>query len=555
MGKGEQRIILLGLDGATFEVLLPMMERGKLPNLSRVMREGVWGRLKSTIPPFTVQAWVSMVTGKNPAKHGITDFWISMPGESQRQFVNAYLIRGETLWEIFGRHGKRVGVVNVPLTYPPREVKGYMISGFLTPKGEANYTSPPQLREEIISAVGEYDPDPFDLRFPPRKKFLKEVIYWVRKHEEANRYLLQSRPWDFFMNVVQAPDSIHHVFWSLIDESHPHHDPQAAREYAGLIESAYEAIDDVVGQRLELVDEGATLFIVSDHGFGPAYKRFHVNRFLAERGLLVFEKEGVSPLGRLLPKVGLSQEMLKGWVRRADLLGLRHRVRRWSREGLWEELDRKLSRPIDWSRTRAYAESTTSDGIYINLKSRGARGIVEPGDYEELRGLIIEELQGLKDPENGEPIVREVYRKEEIYKGEFLPLLPDIVFSLDNRPYIADNNTSANQMVEKLGYGGGKHELNGVFMAVGANIEGPKRLSGARIIDIAPTLLYAAGLPIPQEMDGLVLADIFSSQYREAVEITYEEPGELKEAEGVMVYDEEEMEGLKERLKGLGYLG
>jgi predicted AlkP superfamily phosphohydrolase/phosphomutase len=543
VGKREQRVVVLGLDGATFEVLLPMMERGELPNLSRVMREGVWGRLESTIPPFSVQAWVSMATGKNPAKHGIIDFWTSRPDEARRQFVNAFLVRGETLWDIFGRHGKRVGVANVPVTYPPREVRGYLISGLLTPSREANYTYPPQLREEVISAVGEYDPDPFDLRFPPRKEFLEEIIYWVRKHEQANRYLLQSHPWDFFMNVVQALDSIHHVFWNLLDESHPYHDARAAREYGGLIEAAYEAIDDVVGQRLGLVDEGATLFIVSDHGFGPAYKRFHVNRFLVERGLLVFKKEGVSPLGRLFPKVGLSQEVLKGWVRRADVLGLRHRVRRWARKGLWEELDRKLSRPIDWNRTKAYAGSTTSHGIYINLRSRSARGIVEPGDYERWRELIIEELQGLKDPESDEPIVREVYRKDEIYRGRFLPLLPDIVFSLENRPYLADDNTSAKRMLEDLGYGGGKHEPDGVFMAVGANIEGPKRVSGARIIDV------------PREMDGIVLGGIFSPQYRGAMEITYEEPEELKNAEGEMVYDEEEMQRLEERLKGLGYLG
>jgi len=558
VGKREQRVVVLGLDGATFEVLLPMMERGELPNLSRVMREGVWGRLESTIPPFSVQAWVSMATGKNPGKHGVTDFWDPSAGKSQREFASSNSIQGETLWEILSRHGKRVGVINVPVTYPPLKVNGYMISGLLTPRNKVDYTYPAELRTEILGAVGDYAADPYD-PLSPNKELLKEFLYWMRKREEANRYLLQRYPWDFFINVIQALDHLQHLFWHHLDLHHPYYNPREAKRYAPLITECYRLADVIVGERLKMLDGGTTLFVISDHGFGPAHKWFHLNRFLAHLGLLVFQEQADSLFSSLLRRSGLTSQKVKEIVRRGDVFGFRRRVMgRGARIGFSKRVGGLLTWPIDWSRTKAYSGSPATQGIYINLQGREPGGIVGPGrEYDEVRDFIISELSRLRDPDTGTPVIERAYHKEDIYSGPFLSQLPDVVFSLDGQPYLASDDASAGPVLERIprNHLGGRHKPDGVFLALGANIREGGTIERARIIDVAPTILYAMGLPIPKDMGGKVLLETFVPQYREAQSIRYEDMRVTeREGESEATYSEEEVAEIEERLKGLGYL-
>ncbi len=558
MGKREQRVVVLGLDGATFEVLRPMMARGVLPNLSRVMHEGVWGRLESTVPPFSVQAWVSMATGKNPAKHGVTDFWDLSAGKSQREFASSNSIQGETLWEILSRHGKGVGVINVPVTYPPLKVNGYMISGLLTPRDEVDYTYPAELRAEILGVLGDYAADPYDPLFP-NKGLLREFLYWMRKREEANRYLLSRYPWDFFINVIQALDHLQHLFWHHLDLHHPYYSPREAKRYSPLITECYGLADVIVGERLKMLDGRTTLFVISDHGFGPAHKWFHVNRLLAHLGLLVFQERGGSLLSSLMRRCGLTPQTVKKIVRRGDVFGFRRWVMgRAARIGFSKRVGGLLTWPIDWSRSKAYSGSPATQGIYINLRGREPGGIVEPGgEYEDVRDSVISELLRLSDPDTGTSVIERAYRREAIYNGPFLSQLPDVVFSFDGQPYLASDDASAGPVLERIprNHLGGRHKPDGVFLAVGANIREGGTIEGARIIDVAPTVLYAMGLPVPKDMDGKVLLETFASKYREAQPVRYEDVKITeREGESEATYSEEEVTEIEERLKGLGYL-
>ncbi|MFQ6001240.1 MAG: alkaline phosphatase family protein, partial [Anaerolineae bacterium] len=513
---------------------------------------------KSTIPPFSVQAWVSMATGKNPAKHGVTDFWDPSAAKPQREFASSNSIQGETVWEILSRHGKRVGVVNVPVTYPPLKVNGYMISGLLTPRNKVDYTYPTELRAEILSAVGDYAADPYD-PLSPNKRLLKEFLYWMRKREEANRYLLQKYPWDFFINVIQALDHLQHLFWHHLDPRHPYYTPGEAKRYTPLITECYRLADVIVGERLKMLDGGTTLFVISDHGFGPAHKWFHVNRFLAHLGLLVFQERGGSLFSSLLRKSGLTSQKVKEIVRRGDLFGFRRRVMgRGARIGFSKRVGGLLTSPIDWSRTKAYSGSPATQGIYINLQGREPGGIVERGrEYEEIRDFIIDELSRLRDPDTEAPVVERAYRKEEIYNGPFLSQLPDVVFSLDGQPFLASDDASTGPFLERIprNHLGGRHKPDGVFLALGADIREGGTIERARIIDVAPTILYAMGLPIPRDMDGKVLLETFAPKYREAQPIRYENVRSTeREGESEATYSEEEVAEIEERLKGLGYL-
>jgi len=552
----SNKVIVLGIDGATFDLLYPWIEQGKLPNLARVLREGTHSVMRSTIPPYSAQAWVSMMTGKNPAKHGVVDFFEPGSGGMDRGFVSSTLIKGEAIWDTLSRHGKRVGIVNVPLTYPPSPVNGYMISGFLTPKGRDDYAYPPELRDEILNITGEYDPDPWDLLTPSQN--LGSFVHWMEITEQAARYLQKTHSVDFFISVIQGLDQLQHLFWDvLVDETTRNKRPTA--EIWPSLERCYEAADAVIGHRLNLLEEETTLFLVSDHGFQSVKARFNVNCWLAERGFLKFDEGQMGRVKSTLNRIGLTRENLKVLVRRLDAFGLRRHVGRLTRATIANKLGDTLALPVDWSQTVAYSGTRTSEGIYINLKGREPYGIVEPGEqYEVVRKQVMAALAELVDPRTGQPAASAVYRREEIYNGEYLHLMPDILFSLDGKPYLTSDSTTATQVFEPIPKDDvhGRHHSLGIFAAIGRHVVPGLALEQTNIVDVAPTILYAMDLPIPTDMDGQVLEKAFTAEYRHAHPICYEEPGtgSPRDNRVTPAYSEEEEAEMHRRLRGLGYI-
>ena len=529
-----------------------------MPNLAALLRQGVWGGLRSTTPPFSAQAWVSLSTGKNQARHGVVDFWERSPGApltERRTFVSGRLVRGETLWQTAGRHGLEVGVVNVPVTYPPTPVAGYLVSGFLTPPGRLDYVYPVALRDEIEALFPGYEPDPFDPLGATQQQ-LVELADWMKKHEKVARHLLERRPSDLFFSVVQAVDHLQHLFWNDIAS-------RSAGLHSSLIDECYALADDILGHRLAQLDGRTTFFLVSDHGFGPARTWFHVNRFLLERGLLALgEVQGSGP-GAALARLGLTPQRLRSLVRRLDMLGLRRRMGRLARVTVGRQIDGALARPIDWSRTQAVSGSPASEGIFINLKGREPEGVVEPGEpYEQLRDRLAAELLALRDPGTGERVVQAVYRREELYNGPFIDLLPDLVFDLSDGPYLASDAPMATRVLEPLPPSllQGRHRPTGVLAAAGAGIAAGQRIEGARITDIAPTVLYALDLPIPDDMDGRPLVEIFDDEHRASHPVRHAPAVDEKDLTGFpkpvrsVESDEEDTAEMERRLRGLGYI-
>ena len=558
MTEKTRKAIILGLDGATWDVLLPRVEWGEMPNLAALLQQGAWGGLRSTTPPFSAQAWVSLSTGKNQARHGVVDFWERSPGApltEHRTFVSSRLVRGETLWQTAGRHGRQVGVVNVPVTYPPAPVQGYQVSGFLTPPDRPDYVYPAALAEEIEALVPGYKPDPFDPLGATQQQ-LVELADWMEKHEKVARHLMENHPVDLFFSVVQAVDHLQHLFWNSI-ASHSN------GTYSPLIDRCYTQADDILGHRLAQLDDHTTFFLVSDHGFGPARTWFHVNHFLLERGLLAHGEVRGSGPGAVLARLGLTPQKLRSLVRRLDLLGLRRRVGRLARVTVGRQLDGALARPIDWGQTQAVASSPASEGIFINLKGREPDGVVEPGEpYEALRDRLVAELLALRDPSTGERVVQAVYRREELYEGPFLDLLPDLVFDLGDGPYLASDAPMAAGTLEPLPPDllQGRHRPIGVLAAAGAGIAAGQRIEGARIVDVAPTVLYALDLPVPDDMDGRPLVEIFDDEHRTSYPVRHAPavettdltgfPTPVRSTEG----DEEDEAEMERRLRGLGYI-
>jgi len=548
--------MVLGLDGATWTLLRPWVEAGHLPNLATLMAQGVHGELRSTVPPYTAPAWTSFATGKGPGKHGIADFWRFSWQTCDRTPVDPRRVRPATFWSILSWHGWRVGVVNVPITYPPYPVNGIMVSGMLTPSEAADYTYPPTLKAELQSAMGDYAANPH-ASMSQTEAFLKRAAYWVRQRERANQYLLDTYEFDCFINVIQAPDPIQHQFWKVLDTDHPLHDVQQAARFGPLALECYRAIDGVIGQRLDMLDSDTRLFVLSDHGFGPAHKYFYVNRLLAELGLLVFEK-GMA--GEPSPK-GLRQTLIPTFrraVRRADLFGLRHRLLdNRQRESIRHRLDRVVAPPINWSQTRAYFAGLTSESIYLRVRGRDPGGIVEPGaEYEAVRGRIIQALLNLRDPETGESVVAGAWRREDVYDGSYVDQLPDVVFALGEHPYLPSEQLAAPAIIEPLPAiaGGGRHRSDGVFLAAGADIRSNMRLEGTQIVDVAPTILYALGVPVPEDVDGQVLTEVFAPEFVAAHPVRFGPPAPVDHSEMEPAYSETEAEAIKAHLQDLGYL-
>lgn len=555
------QVVVLGIDGACSAILNAWMAAGELPNLERLMARGVHGNLQSSLPPYSATAWVSFATGKGPGKHGVFDFW-RLTDDKTKVLVDSTAVRGSTLWSLLSRHGVSAGVVNVPMTYPPSEVEGIMISGMLTPNESVDYTYPRELKEELIRAVGDYAANPY-VSVNQRVDFLQQVAHWEQLREQANQYLLERYDFKFFVNVVQGLDPIQHQFWKQLDRGHPNFDPLEAAAMQPWLLQCYATVDDIVGSRLRLVDEGATLFVVSDHGFGPTHKYFNVNRFLAELGLLVFEKPpAVGTLAQerqaLLTARITAAKMLRRLARQLDVLDLRTRLlNNRQREAVRARLDRAGAPAVDWAQTRAYYGGVTGQCIYVNLAGRDPHGVVQPGpEYEALRDRIIAALEALRDPDTGDKVIEAAYRKEDIYSGPCLDQLPDIVFDMGKQPYSPVEALSATQVIEPLPAeaGGGRHQQDGILLAAGPNLRSGSTVHNARLIDIAPTILYALGLPVPVDMDGRVLLDLFNAEYAAHHPVHYDEEVSENLTRSERVYRDDEARQVEQRLRQLGYL-
>jgi len=564
INKGK--VFVIGLDGATFDLITPWTDEGKLPNLAKMMREGAYGELSSTIPTNSAPAWTSFVTGTNPGKHGILHFK-SLGYQTEEYLMNRKSRGCKAIWNILSEKGKKVGVINVPLTYPPENVNGFMISGMDTPSRKKTFTFPAGLYKEIKEAVGDYQieaqlADLVRMRNKrDRQRFIQAVMNTMELRFKATKFLMEKYDWDFFFVVFTAADRFQHRFWKFMDKIHPHYDSKDAGKYGDVIFNVYKRMDDIVGELSERLDDNTTLIIMSDHGFGAApVKYINLNSWLASNRLLFFkDKEYGIKDNNLLP-------LILNKLQSYTPLKLRHYLRDKFRSQV-DKLQLALrSHGIDWSVTIAYADQHVEifSTIWINLKGREPHGIVEPGnEYEKLRNRIIALLKDLKDPEYNETMVENIYKREDIFTGKNQNKTPDIIVKWKNDAYRTQSlfNSLKNSKDEFFGVIdqretnetiSGEHKHNGIFLIKGKDIKEGLKFTGARIIDLAPTILHLMGLSVSREIDGVVLKNAFKECRRK--NIIKEDESILLDNSGETPFTEEEQTKVKERLRGLGYL-
>lgn len=515
----RRKVLLIGFDSATLDLIVPWAKQNKLPTLRKLLNTGVSGVLESTVPPSTPPAWTSIASGKNPGKHGLYGFFARREGTYEFYPVNRLHRKTEVLWNILSRAGKRVIVVNYPMTYPPERVNGLMVSGMLTPSLKSEFTYPAALKDELLARSGA-DGRGYKLElhrglpWASEAAFLREVYEVTDAQANAMLYLMEEYEWDFFVGVFMGIDRVSHRFWKYMDPQHPSYNSTKATQFGDAILHIYQKMDNIISAMLGCIDEDerTNVIIVSDHGHGPLHKFVYLNNYFLNRDLLKLKNKWIIRLKYWAFKHGLT---VKGSYELLAKIGLSRFIRHVPGNLRRRTLSSFLSfADVDWDRTIAYSMGDMSQ-VFINLEGREPRGVVEPGaGYERARDRIISALREFEDPVTGKRIVDRIIKKDDVYTGEHLREAPDLFIIMDDMRYMGKASVEtigpfgSNELVTPhVEFLSGSHRPNGIIILWGDAFNSGTRIEGARAIDVAPTILHIMGIPVPEDMDGKVLYD------------------------------------------------
>ncbi|MBK6426253.1 MAG: alkaline phosphatase family protein [Blastocatellia bacterium] len=552
----KPKVLIIGVDGATFDLIDPWVAEGRLPNISRMLERGAHGPLESTVIPNSFPGWTSCTTGVNPAKHGIFNALIRKNlTEYRMSVVNARDIRYERIWQILSRDGMRVGAMNVPCSYPPVEVNGFLIGGMLSPSIDSDFTHPKGLIKDVIAHTGDYI---IDLRSKhiPREQMRDELLRSTELRGAAMKYLLETHDLDFAMMVFTETDRAQHYFWADMDPQHPAWNAERGARFGDVIRRVYEAVDVEIGRLVETVGPDTQVYIVSDHGFGPQNTYVYINRYLIEMGHLTsFIVEDVSQKVRyatrdLLESVGLldTARAVRDTLFGAPETALDSDMKSGQMATKRSNIDRIIEN-IDWSKTVAYA--LVPRGVRINLKGREPQGIVEPENYENVRDRVMADLKTLTYP-SGERVFDRVYRREEVMEGPYLEFAPDIVTCMPIG--VPSCHLEPKEIFAVCNGATGSHTDYGVIIAAGPGIAEGVEVNGARLMDVAPTALYALGVPLNEDMDGRPVADLFTLEFAAEHSVTFRPNEAAASTDRVDPFSAAEEDDIMDQLKGLGYI-
>lgn len=484
------KLLILGLDCAAPELLLG---DERLVNFRRLMEAGCYGRLESVVPPITVPAWMCLATSQDPGSLGVYGF----RNRTDHSYaglgtVNSRSIREVAIWDQIAMEGGRSVIIGVPPNYPPRKVNGISVGCFLTPDTKTDvYTHPPQVRDEIAALVGEYPVDVKGFRTDDKAWLRDEIFAMSRKQFQVVRHFLAEAEWDFFQFVDIGLDRVHHGFWKHHDPRHVHYEPNSP--FANVIPDYYRHLDDELGRIFETLTEDTAILVVSDHGAQRLDGGFCVNEWLIREGLLVLEEypQEPTPFAKL---------------------------------------------KVDWSKTKVWSEGGYYARVFLNVRGREPQGVVDPADYEAFRDEIKARFESTTDPE-GRLLGTLAFKPQELYR-HVRQVAPDLIVhfgglfwrSIGGVGYpalhVQENDTGPDDC---------NHAQFGAFILASSNNPLRGEVEGARLLDLAPTLLELGGYGIPSSMQGRSLVAGLNLAPPEPTSAAAEET-------------------IRDRLSGLGYI-
>ena len=527
------RVFLIGLDGATFTVLDPLMERDVMPFLRDFTARGVRAPLRTIMPPLTPPAWTSLVTGLRPGRHGVFDFFQKESADSEYYtLATAQDIHAPTIWSLASEAGRKVVSLNFPLMFPPPEIDGWVVPGGWMPWRQLRLgCHPPGLFEEL-KQLPSFDPRELSLDMQLEAKAIEgceadEYADWIRLHARRERrwfdilrhLLAKDDAADLVAVMFDGPDKLQHLCWRFIDSaSRPDHPEPWEQEAIDLCEDYFRELDGMLAQIVELAGPEATVVLASDHGFGPTWDVFYVNRWLEEHGYLAWRDTdaGGGDAGTA-PHVGFAQ------------------------------ITRHIN-DLDWSRTVAYAATPSSQGInLVRTPPDGSAG-VPPERRAELLDEIAEQLRG-------EPLVLDVFTRAQAFPGPHGDRAPDLSLVLADGAAVSILRSDA--LVRRREQPNGNHRWQGILLAAGPEIRKGIRCDEVSIVDVAPLVLHGLGIPVPDNLDGDVPAQLLEPEALERWPPRYAPAGPAPAVPGAVTasdYDREDEATIVDRLRALGYV-
>jgi predicted AlkP superfamily phosphohydrolase/phosphomutase len=562
------KIFVLGLDGATWDVLTPLLQDGMLPNLARLREHGVSGRLRSVFPPLSPVAWTAVMTGKNSGKHGIFEFVEHGHNPLGGTVNSSRAIQSDLLWEIAQRYGKRTVAGGVPMSYPARPVRfpGFFLGDFLSPARARGFASDPAIFAELEEVVGPYRAWSTAIHDGGNEAaVLADLHTFLEQHLKAVQFLMNRCDWDLFLFDLMATDRLQHELWHVWDLTH-----RAARARRQELESLrpkllafWQLLDRGIGAIEATLPPDAALLIISDHGFGPIEHYVNFNVWLLEHGYIALENSFYVRQKHWFYRRGATPEWIYGIMSRLGMGA--HRVSRFrgKQSSFVDRLAESLflsRRHIDWSQTRAYAQGNFGQ-IFLNLKGRQPSGCVASEDARPLLDDLKSALAEILHPETGQALVEHVYERDELYDGPYAARAPDLTVVLTDWRYrtIGLHDFTTNRVISPAFGPTGDHRLEGILIASGPAFRTRAEPQNASLLDLAPTVLHLLGIPVPDEMDGRILIELLETAPRFVPAVPPLAPA-IAAANGTRArpidspYTAEEDAAIQRRLADLGYL-
>jgi len=528
----KPRVMVVGWDGATFDIIRPLAARGKVPTLARFLSGGASGRLASTIPAVTPVAWTSMTTGCNPGRHGIFDGHQYDPQSGRMRFANAAMRRVPPVWSLLAARGLRPAAMNVPVTYPPDDLEGVggvIVPGMFTPPGARDAIRPAAFGRDFEHRFGPHSDSPPKYDDPAR--YLDSLLRGVDRRREMIEFMMDRGPFDFLFTVFMETDRVQHFFWEYRDPAHPRH-----TELGDAVERVYQALDEALGALMAKAGPDTTFALASDHGAGPLHTGVFLNRWLLDNGLLALNRP-MEALLRPAPSSRLGSLARKAAAR----VGLIDRAR------AADDLNNRFRAAIDWDATLAWSDGM-GGSVYFNPAKAGDRL------RAELTFAIHNGLMDLHGPD-GAPVFEAVHRREDVYAGPQVPDAPDLIVECAPgyqvyapHEFLLHGAGDPAELFVRHPWCG-RHEKYGVFALHGPGVRPGADFGECAMVDVTPTLLALTGCPVPAHMDGRAVAAAldFAPPEPERGEAGWASPGDA----GTSADDEAAM---RKNLKDLGYM-
>ncbi len=457
--SSKKKVLILGLDCAEPSLVFDQY-RAEMPNLNRLMRQGVWGEIESTTPPITVPAWMCAMTSKDPGQLGIYGFRNRADHSYEKMTIaNARSVNEPTVWDYLGRAGKQSYLVGVPPSFPPKPMVGGSIGCFLSPNAQSKFTYPESLRDDVLRIAPNYLVDVPNFRTDDKQWLLQKIYEMTEDHFKVIRALLKEKAWDFLMSVEIGVDRLHHGFWKYHDATHPKHEP--GNPFVNSIHDYYVWLDQQIGGVLELIDDDTTVIVMSDHGAKKMDGGITINEWLVNEGYLTLEEK---------PQDIVPLEKVK----------------------------------VNWSKTRAWGSGGYYGRIFLNVQGREPHGIIPPSEYEKVRDELIEKICAIPD-DKGKPLATRVYKPQQIYRAT-KNIAPDLIVIFGDLYWRAVGSLGLNTLhtfENDTGPDDANHAQMGMFIYYDPRRNlGGRELKGLQLYDVAPTVLNEFGMAVPSDMIG-----------------------------------------------------